>query len=402
MQPDTSKKLQIVQNNSHYDYIIAGAGASGLSLLWYLLHSGLRNRSILVIDNLFDKAPAKTWCFWDPENIPFKNVTRHSWNSLSVKGEGLAINEKLHNYRYCAIDSNSFSKHITEYASGFRNVEFRQEEILSIRCTGGKAEITTNAGTYSCGYAFQSVLKQGGYESSKSDISISQHFKGWVVETGLNQFDPETAVLMDFDTGTSHEFSFFYLLPLSGSRALIEYTLFSSMILQEHEYDAAIENYLSENFGINMDSCKIVRTEKGIIPMEDRRYPLFYNERTLNIGTAGGWTKPSTGYTFSRIQDRCRDITQQLEKGNRPVIRHESRYRFRVYDIMILFLMKHHPDESVRIFLQLFKTSGIEKILKFLNEETTFIEEVSIFSKLKYRPFFRSIYHMKHRIFTGA
>ncbi len=389
-------------NNNHFDYIIAGAGASGLSLLWYLLQSRLKNRSVLVIDNLFSEAPAKTWCFWDPDNIPFYKLTRQSWNLLSVKDADSIIDEKLQNYRYCAIDSSAFSRFILDHASGFGNVEFRQETILSIESSEKTAVVTTNAGTYTCEYAFQSALKPRGFESAKMDISIKQHFKGWEIETTGNHFNPNNAVLMDFSSDTSHKFSFFYLLPLSESRALIEYTLFNNTILQENEYDTAIENYLSKTYGLNNNLFKVLRTEKGIIPMEDRRYPLFYNKRTLNIGTAGGWTKPSTGYTFSRIQNRCREIIEQLEKGENPVIRHESRYRFRIYDMMILYLIKNYPEESERLFLQLFKTNGIEKVLKFLNEDTTFLEELSIFYKLEYRPYFRSIYHLKHRIFTGA
>jgi lycopene beta-cyclase len=34
----------------HYDLIIAGGGAAGLSLAYHLLLSPLRNRSILIVD----------------------------------------------------------------------------------------------------------------------------------------------------------------------------------------------------------------------------------------------------------------------------------------------------------------------------------------------------------------
>ncbi|PTM07000.1 MAG: lycopene cyclase, partial [Bacteroidetes bacterium] len=45
--------------------IIAGAGASGLSLLWYITESDLlKNRSILLLDRSLTPADDKTWCFW--------------------------------------------------------------------------------------------------------------------------------------------------------------------------------------------------------------------------------------------------------------------------------------------------------------------------------------------------
>ena len=48
-----------------YDYIIAGAGGAGLSLLHYLLASPvLSNQQILVIDQSLQKTNDRTWCFW--------------------------------------------------------------------------------------------------------------------------------------------------------------------------------------------------------------------------------------------------------------------------------------------------------------------------------------------------
>ena len=47
-----------------YDYIIAGAGGAGLSLLHYLLDSPiLSNKQILVIDQSLNKTNDRTWCF---------------------------------------------------------------------------------------------------------------------------------------------------------------------------------------------------------------------------------------------------------------------------------------------------------------------------------------------------
>ena len=48
----------------HYDYIIAGGGCAGLSLAWQLLHSPLRDRTILIVDRDDKDQNDRTWAFW--------------------------------------------------------------------------------------------------------------------------------------------------------------------------------------------------------------------------------------------------------------------------------------------------------------------------------------------------
>ncbi|HMB97023.1 MAG TPA: lycopene cyclase family protein [Balneolaceae bacterium] len=387
----------------HYDYIIAGAGAAGLSLLWHLLNSSLKEKKILVIDKTLDPDNEKTWCFWDLENFPFTEIIHFSWDTLKIiSPDGEKLEENLKTYKYHSMRSNQLNRHVISYAKNFDNVDFREAVISSVYLSGSKAVLNTEDELYSAEYIFQSVFKPADYDSSAVDTSLKQHFKGWEIETDEKMFNPEVATLMDFDIDQKNGFSFFYQLPVSETCCLFEYTLFSENLLDEDSYDSEIKHYLTDKFELNPSDYKIRRTEFGIIPMEDRRYSSWYNGRTLNIGTAGGWTKPSTGYTFSRIQTRCRKIVGSLESGKKPKFRNGSSYRFRVYDMMILYLIKKYPVKSVNIFSRLFKTSGMDRILTFLDEKTTIVEEISIFSKLPYSPFFHAIYKLKHRILTGA
>ncbi|WOC40926.1 hypothetical protein [Polaribacter sp. HL-MS24] len=51
-----------------YDYIIAGSGCAGLSLLHSLLNTpSLQNTSILVIDQDQKQHNDRTWCFWEKQ-----------------------------------------------------------------------------------------------------------------------------------------------------------------------------------------------------------------------------------------------------------------------------------------------------------------------------------------------
>ena len=57
----------------HYDFIIAGAGAAGLSLLMRLMAAGIQQQtSILLIDKAPKQHNDRTWCFWTKEKKKIK------------------------------------------------------------------------------------------------------------------------------------------------------------------------------------------------------------------------------------------------------------------------------------------------------------------------------------------
>jgi lycopene beta-cyclase len=72
-------------NLASYDYIIAGAGGAGLSLLHYLMEApSLASKSILVIDKSFQKTNDRTWCFWDKNISSFENLVKNRWDTISI------------------------------------------------------------------------------------------------------------------------------------------------------------------------------------------------------------------------------------------------------------------------------------------------------------------------------
>lgn len=386
-----------------YDIIIAGAGAAGLSLVWYLMQSDkMKDKSILLLDRSLKPNNEKTWCFWDDKHLPMKGLIHHSWDLLEVIAHGNTFTEELQNYSYRCMRSVDFSTTILERAADHPTVDLLEADINEFDHSGNHGTVHTSKGTYQADWIFQSALKPPGFYDQKVDISLKQHFLGVEIETKEPIFDPNKVTLMDFDTSQKHGLTFFYVLPFSETKALVEYTFFTENILSDEEYRAGIDTHLLERYSLGKSDYTISREEKGAIPMEDRHYPAWYNPRVMNIGTVGGLTKPSTGYTFTRIHRHCASIVNALEKGQEPPTSNSSTYRFRVYDMMLLSILNENPIEGVRIFRELFKRNSFDKILKFLEEKTHFGDEIAIFSSLPYTPFFKAIYKMKHRILTGA
>jgi lycopene beta-cyclase len=386
-----------------YDFIIAGAGASGLSLLWYIIQSSaLSDRSILLIDRKLSPNDEKTWCFWDDHQMPFGDLIYHTWPVLEVSALGNHYTGELQKYEYNCIRSAEYSSKILALAKKTKNVTLIEADINGFQAKGNSGILHSSEGSFSASWIFQSVLKSPALKEAKSDISLKQHFLGWEIRTENPIFDPDKAILMDFEIPQSNGVTFFYVLPFSEHDALIEYTLFSDSVLFDAEYESSLKKYMFDKFNLSEKDYTLVRKEKGVIPMEDRRYPGMYCDRVVNIGIQGGLTKPSTGYTFTRIHRHSAGISKALEKGLPPPAGNSSGYRFRVYDIMLLYLLQNHPETSVRIFSELFKRNSFDRILQFLEEQTHPGQELSIFSSLPYYPFFKAIYKMKHRIFTGA
>lgn len=383
--------------------IIAGAGASGLSLLWFFLHSELlKKKRVLLIDRTLEPVTHKTWCFWSDKRGPFDSMLHHTWKSLKVGLPDKTNEKQLSRYQYHCIRSEDFTSQILSLTRQHKNVTLIEADINSFTSSGNMASAHTSKGEYKAPWIFQSTLTPPGFDQAKVDVSLMQHFSGWEIETSNPVFDPETATFMDFNTPQKNGLTFFYVLPYSEHHALIEYTLFSSELLSEKTYETAISNYMEQNLNLSPGSYTIARKEKGVIPMEDRRYPKKFTHRVINMGTLGGLTKPSTGYTFTRIHRHSRSITQALESGENPPLAPDSPYRYRVYDMLLLWILANKPETGVHIFQQLFKNNSLDELFSFLDEDTRLMEDLKILSSVPPAPFLKAIWKMKHRIFTGA
>ncbi|MGM0460119.1 MAG: lycopene cyclase family protein, partial [Bacteroidota bacterium] len=293
-----------------FDLIIAGAGASGLSLVRNILASEkLNDLSILLLDLSLTPTNDKTWCFWDDSNLTENHLIHRSWKTLEVRAYGDLYTEDLQAYRYHCLRSVDYTAAILEMAEKSSRVTLLEASIKDFTHYKGSATVHTDKGDFTAPWIFQSALKPPGFENLWVDVSLKQHFLGAELKADKPVFDTKTVVLMDFDTSQKHGVTFFYILPYSETEALVEYTFFTEQLLSHDEYMKGIGSYMLSRYGLSSGQYSVTRTETGSIPMEDRRYPAWYNPRVMNIGTTGGLTKPSTGYTFTRIQQHSKAIT---------------------------------------------------------------------------------------------
>tara|TARA_Y100000768_G_C23712892_1_gene556622 strand:- start:129 stop:710 length:582 start_codon:yes stop_codon:yes gene_type:complete len=193
---------------------------------------------------------------------------------------------------------------------------------------------------------------------------------------------------MDFNCDQRDDVHFFYTLPFSRNRALIETTWLSDLEDQSlMNYDLQLENYIKNNLGIT--SYKINFTEKGAIPLF---YPPFKNDKkTINIGSAGGMTRLSTGYTFLNIQEHSKYIVKNIEKIKKiKTFNLGKKYQF--LDKVFLRVLEQYPEKMPKIFFDMFKTSS-NTIIKFLSNKSNIFEDINIISKMPKLIFIRALFH---------
>ena len=273
-----------------FDYVIIGGGCAGLSLAYELeIQEKLKNKTLAIIEPRQEYKRDKTWSFWKVTPHNFDDCVKKSWENFSINIPSETNHLECKDYPYQSIDSGLFYEKINNRLKESSNISF----FKSIE------EINTKNS-----FIFNSVpiIK-------KNYLNLWQHFCGVEIETKNNFFDEQIFNLMDFDCEQRDSVHFFYTLPFTKNKALIETTWLSKMNdNSQKDYDQQIKDYIKNHLKIK--DYEIIYKEKGAIPLF---YPLYEKEKNkINIGTAGGMTRLSTGYTFMNIQEHSKYIRENF------------------------------------------------------------------------------------------
>jgi lycopene beta-cyclase len=368
-----------------YDYIITGSGCAGLSLLYRILKDPLlRSRKILVIDKAEKNTNDRTWCFWEKGTGVFESIVMHEWKSLRFKTEKFTRQFDLEEYRYKMIQGIDFYRFVLSFAQDFQNVSFIYEEITKILPGIESATVETQKGIYTANFVFNSTSLFNPDINTKN--SLLQHFAGWVIKTDKPTFDSTVGTLMDFSVNQKNGDTFMYVLPTNSMEALVEYTLFSEKILEEKEYTLALENYIKND--LQIEQYEITHTEFGVIPMSQAQFNRTGGTRIVNMGTAGGFTKASSGYTFQFVQKNTELIINNLRNNHDPNIQKTFRDgMYEWYDRTLLEVILSKKLAGKEVFTFMFKKLPPENIFKFLSNESSILEDIALMSSLPIKPF---------------
>jgi lycopene beta-cyclase len=376
-----------------YDLIIAGGGAAGLSLAYYLSLSSLNGQKILIIDKDRKNKNDRTWGFWADKKTAFDHIAHLKFDQLQFFSTSFSKTFSLKKYRYNVIRGIDFYNFIKNRLAQFPNIGFLNASIAGFSDFDNGAIVQTDKGNFGAKWVFSSIFNEEEIlKATQSHLYLRQHFKGWFIRTKEPEFDPAKFTMFDFRTPQQGLMRFFYVIPSSPTEALVEYTLFSEHLLEKPLYDEAIKNYINDVLQIN--DYEIVEEEFGVIPMTNYLFPATQGKHIINIGSAGGSSKPSSGYTFLRIQKHVQKIVKALESGVSTAFSANSMARYRFYDAVLLNILKNRGYLSERLFTLLFKHNSIRQLFRFLDEEGGLPNDLKIITSLPPAPFIRSTFDL--------
>ncbi len=373
---------------SHYDYIITGAGLAGLSLLMRMMqHPFFDTAQILVIDAAQKNTNDRTWCFWEKENDIFEPIVIKKWDHVSFIAPSYTNELNLSPVTYKMIRGIDLYSYVLEKAATKNNISFCTERVLAVHSDNDGAKVVLENQTLTASKIFNSILFEPAnvLAQKASDYFLWQHFKGFEIKTATPVFNDAVATLMDFTVDQVDGTTFMYVMPTSPTTALVEYTLFTPNILEEEKYDKAITEYIQKTYG-SID-YEVTHHEFGQIPMTNYSF-VEGAGNLINIGVAGGQVKGSSGYAFHFIQEKTKTIVTDLVAGKNPLrARTFTQKKFQLYDSVLLRVLQDQKLDGATIFTAIFSNNPPDRVFRFLNNESSLLDDLHIMSSVPTRIF---------------
>ena len=378
-----------MQDTRSFDYIIIGNGLAGLQLALEMSNDPFfKDYTIALIDPSEKLENDKTWSFWEQGEGKFEAVIEKVWHTAKFESSDVSLTLPLHDYNYKTIRSIDFYTWAKDQLSPKPNFKFILDTVQNVEETNA-LKINGLKQTYSAKHIFDSRIPKEFYKQQSNYTLIHQHFKGWIIETETAIFKPEAFTMMDYRFQYKDSTSFIYVLPFSETKALVEYTFFTPFLVEPPIYEDAIKKYLQNELKLN--NFKIIETEVGNIPMTDFPFWDYHTQHVTKIGTGAGWVKGSTGYSFKHTEKSVSKIIENIKLGKTPS-KDIFKKKFKFYDKIFLKVLHDENEKGVWIFERFYSKNSIRTMFRFLDEETTFSEDISIMKSLFSMAFIKAFF----------
>lgn len=357
-----------------FDYIIVGAGCSGLSLAYEMNVKNLFNdKTCAIIDKRKEFNRDKIWSYWNIYEHSFYDCLINKWDKFCVKKNQNEIILDCENFQYQSIDSQKFYKKILDNLNSNKNIKLiLNKSVDKIYENKDEAIVQCGDEIFRSDIIFNSSLDN----KTTKESELFQHFYGCEVVFDENVNLPEYPIIMDFNCNQDSWVHFFYTLPMGKNKIFIENTWISN------EKSFAFERYIAEiNYYIqnNLNYKKKYKTnysEIGSIPMFHFKNNMKY-KKIINIGTAGNLTRKSTGYTFLNIQKSVKQIVINISK-KQNIKESSVSLKYNYLDNIFIKVLLEKKGSMYEVFFDLFKKNKTKDIVKFLSNTSNWFEDLRI------------------------
>ena len=376
----------------HYNYIFTGSGLSALVTILKMVQSEKFNdKTILLIDENSKNTNDRTWCFWEKPNGEFEAIVSKKWNNALFANQKFRRDLDFQPYQYKMIRGLDFYNYVFDIISKQENITFLNQKVIDFSDFESNVLIKTETESFTCDKLLNSIYNPNLVKNQTKYPVLQQHFIGWFIKSEQEVFNPEQATFMDFSLQQNGNTKFMYVLPTSTTEALLEPTLFSHKHLKKEEYETEIQTYAKKLGIINYE---ITDKEQGSIPMTCYPFWKHNTKNIINIGSIGGWTKASTGFTFKHTNKKAKKLVEFLQNDTLTALNmtsFEKKDKFWFYDLLFLDVLDKNNALGSAVFSSLFKKGNSSLVLKFLDHETSFAEDLQIMLKCPKIPFIKAL-----------
>lgn len=372
--------------------LILGAGCAGLALALDLRRQGFE-QPIVLLDRRSRWTDDRVWCFWSGPDEDGAEIATATWSRWAVRGPERLVKRSARRTAYRRVRSGDFTAAAFEELAAAGGVHLLpRERVLDVLERPGKAPmVRTTRRAYAPHLVVDARgprLDRGAAERpTDGDVWLGQEFVGQTVRVTRPVFDPGTCTLMDFRLAQDDGVRFLYVLPTSGTEALVESVHFSAgSRIDVAGHRARIEDHLRRVYGFERADIAVLREERGCIPMTTERPRTVLGPRHYAIGAAGGAVRPSSGYAFLRIRRASRRVAADICAGRIPDAKIDTARR-RLLDDVFLHFLQVESALVPSVFERMFARCPSSALIRFLTDRSTPLDEVLLVAALPKRPF---------------
>ena len=359
-----------------YDVAFVGLGASALSTIKLLFEN--TDYQLIGIDKKFNNNRNNFFGFWLTDWMSkYEDLIDERWVKWNFNLQEIEVAQESIATPYCVIRYQKWKEYCLK---NLNNLEIKELNVTSILKNENYFEITLNNK--------EVIFAKKIYDSRVPDLKkdkLKQHFIGHIIQPTNGSLSVPMR-LMDFRVNQDQGLHFMYVLPLQNNRILVESTVFSKSVLQDHWYEEQIETYVKKI--LNIHDFKILEKEKGILPMHEIQTKKNTSDY-INIGTRGGASKTSSGYAFSFY---LKQLTKCLNEQTASFNGYHSLVSRWMDNIFVDFI--EHSKNSELVFINLAKNlTGLE-FSSFMMGVANFKTKIKIILAMPKIPFIRSMFRV--------
>lgn len=342
-----------------FDVILVGGGLqSGLIAAAMAHHDP--DRRVLILERHQRIAGNHTWSF-HAGDVP---ADCEPWVAPLVSARWDGYEVRLRKFRrrlglaYASIDSAHFADHIEALPGVTIHADTAVEKINAREVRAGERV-----------YSAELVIdNRGPYRDTASSCQTAgfQKFFGFEIETD-HDWPTTEPILMDDSVDQSDGFRFFYCLPHTPRRVLVEDTRFSDTpTIERDESLVATREYLR---GLGVDGFRVVREEHGVLPMPFAAKEFPRRTQPLAGGYRGGWFHAATGYSFPLAVTFAHIVATHSARSVPDAIEtlaasHRGRARFSRFLNRLLFRLVA-PEKRYQIFRRFYRVLTEDRVARF-------------------------------------